>query len=90
MGRVAALANAELRWTFVNFRAIGQHVGLMVVPFADAGRTFDRVSATSLSDYTFGYGAGFRIAWNQAPIINVDYGKSAEGSALYINFGHPF
>ena len=54
MGRVAALANAELRWTFVQFRAIGQGFDLMVVPFADAGRTFDRVAATSLSDYTFG------------------------------------
>jgi hypothetical protein len=56
----------------------------------DAGRTFDRVSDTSLSNYKVGAGAGFRIAWNQATIINADYGVSSEGSALYINFGHPF
>jgi hypothetical protein len=90
VGRVAALANAELRWTFVDFRAVGQRFGLMLVPFVDAGRTFDRVSDTSLSNYKVGAGAGFRIAWNQATIINADYGVSSEGSALYINFGHPF
>ena len=90
VGRIAALANAELRWTFVDFRAIGQRFGLMLVPFVDAGRTFDRIADSSLADYKIGAGAGFRIAWNQATIINADYGRSAEGSALYINFGHPF
>jgi hypothetical protein len=90
VGRVAVLANAELRWTFVDFKAIGQRFGLMLVPFADFGRTFERVSQTSLAGYRSSYGAGFRIAWNQATIINVDYGRSNEDAGLYINFGHPF
>ncbi len=90
VGRAAVLANAELRYTFVDFRTVGQRFGLMLVPFVDVGRTFARVRDTNLSDLSASFGAGFRIAWNQATIINVDYGKSSEGAGLYINFGHPF
>jgi outer membrane protein assembly factor BamA len=90
VGRAAALANAELRYTFVDFRTVGQRFGLMIVPFVDAGRTYARIRDTNLSDLRVSFGAGFRIAWNQATIINVDYGKSTEGAGLYINFGHPF
>jgi outer membrane protein assembly factor BamA len=90
IGRVAALANAEIRWTFVDFKTVGQRFGLMLVPFADFGRTFERVSDTALSGFKASYGAGFRIAWNQATVINVDYGRSNEDAGLYINFGHPF
>jgi outer membrane protein assembly factor BamA len=90
VGRVYALANVELRWQFVDFRAIGQRFGLMLCPFADAGRSFDRVADTTFAGLKTSAGAGFRIAWNQATIINVDYGRSQEGAGLYINFGHPF
>ncbi len=43
-----------------------------------------------LERFRNGQGAGFRVAWNQATIIVVDYGVSREGSSLYVNFNQPF
>jgi hypothetical protein len=93
VGRVAALANLELRWTFYDFDVkLGrkQHFALMLAPFLDVGRVFDSLSDLELKRFRNGQGAGFRIAWNQATIIVVDYGVSREGSTLYVNFNHPF
>lgn len=90
VGPVMALANAEIRWTFTTFDVLRQHFGLMLVPFVDFGRVFDRVADTTLSGFRRGQGAGFRVAWNQATIVMLDYGTSNEGSALYVNFGHIF
>jgi hypothetical protein len=33
---------------------------------------------------------GLRVAWNDATIVVVDYGRSSEDSGLYINFNHQF
>jgi hypothetical protein len=74
----------------VSFDAARQHFGLMIAPFVDFGRVFDRVADTSLAGFRRGQGAGLRIAWNQATIVMLDYGVSDEGSALYVNFGHIF
>jgi outer membrane protein assembly factor BamA len=90
VGRVVALANLELRWTFYEFNVKKQHFGLMLAPFFDVGRVFDSVSDLELKRFRNGQGAGFRIAWNQATIIVIDYGVSREGSTLYVNFNHPF
>jgi hypothetical protein len=90
VGHVVALANLELRWTFYEFNLGKQHFGLMLAPFLDVGRVFDSVSDLELKRFRNGQGAGFRIAWNQATIIVVDYGVSREGSTLYVNFNHPF
>lgn len=90
VGPVMAIANAEIRWTFASFNAGGQHFGLMIVPFVDFGRVFDRVADTGVRGFARGQGAGFRVAWNQATIVMLDYGVSREGSALYVNFGHIF
>jgi hypothetical protein len=90
VGRAMTLANLELRWTFVDFDVKSQHFGLMLVPFIDVGRVFDTIDDFALKGFANGQGAGFRIAWNQATIIVVDYGVSREGSSLYINFNHPF
>jgi len=91
VGRVAMLANLEVRWTFYEFN-IGkrQHFGLMVVPFLDVGRVFDSLDDFEFRRFRNGQGAGLRIAWNQATIIVADYGISREGSSLYMNFNHPF
>ncbi len=51
---------------------------------------FDSVSDLELRRFRNGQGAGLRIAWNQATIIALDFGVSREGSALYVNFNHPF
>ena len=93
VGRVVALANLELRWTFYEFNvpfAKKQHLALMLAPFLDVGRVFDSLSDLELARFRNGQGAGFRIAWNQATIIVIDYGISREGSTLYVNFNHPF
>ena len=71
-------------------RPLHQRFAFMVVPFLDIGRVFDSIEDFELARFRHSQGAGFRIAWNQATIINVDYGTSREGSALYINFNHPF
>ena len=93
VGQVVALANLEVRWTFYEFDAKfakRQHFGLMLAPFLDVGRVFDTLSDIELARFRNGQGVGFRIAWNQATIIVLDYGVSREGSTLYVNFNHPF
>jgi outer membrane protein assembly factor BamA len=90
VGHVVALANVELRWTFYDFDFKKQHFGLMLAPFLDVGRVFDSLSDLELKRFRNGQGAGFRIAWNQATIVVIDYGVSREGSTLYVNFNHPF
>lgn len=86
IGPVAALTNAELRWTLGETSAWGQRFGFMLSPFVDAGRVFDRVADTTLRRWEAGYGAGARLIWNQATILAVDYGRSREGAGLYVNF----
>lgn len=90
VGRVATLATLELRWTFYDLAIKKQRFGLMLVPFLDVGRVFDSVADVKLERFRNGRGAGFRVAWNQATIVVVDYGVSREGSSLYVNFNHPF
>ncbi len=90
VGPVLAMGNLELRWTFVKFRALGQGFALEAVPFVDMGSVFDSVGQTSFEDWKFDEGLGLRIAWNEATIIMIDYARSAEDDALYLNFNHIF
>jgi hemolysin activation/secretion protein len=90
VGRTMAAVTAELRWTFTRFQLARQKLGLIAVPFVDAGRSFDDAGELTLSDWRTSYGGALRISWNLATIITVDYGRSAEDSGLYINFGHIF
>jgi len=63
---------------------------LMIVPFLDMGRVFDRVGDFTFAGWRRGEGAGLRIAWNKAMVIVFDYGVSSEDSGLYMDFGHQF
>ena len=90
VGPVMALANLELRWTVGHVQAASQDFGIILVPFVDLGRTFDRVADTSLVGWKRGQGGALRIAWNQATIVMIDYGVSEEDSGLYVNFNHIF
>lgn len=90
VGRTMAALNAEIRWTFHRGRWLRQQWGLMLVPFFDVGRSFDNVTALTWRDWRPSYGGAFRVGWNLATIITVDYGISSEDSGLYINFGHIF
>jgi hypothetical protein len=88
VGPVFTLANLELRWTFVKFRALQQGFALEAVPFLDMGRVFDYVGQTTFADWKRSEGLGLRIAWNEATIIMIDYGRSEEDDGLYLNFNH--
>ncbi|MCS6983588.1 MAG: outer membrane protein assembly factor [Leptospiraceae bacterium] len=90
VGRTMTVANFEVRWTFFDFNSPIGHLAFILAPFYDVGRPFDGYQKISLNDWRSSYGAGFRIAWNQATIIIVDYGRSEEDSSLFINFNHIF
>jgi len=87
---VKTVINFEPRFSIYEAHTYGQSFEFIAVPFVDAGKVFDKVSDTDLSNYKYTYGAGLRIAWNQSTIIMIDYGQSVEDSGLYINFGHIF
>lgn len=86
---MAVAANAEIRWTFVRFPLLQQHFSLLVAPFVDAGRVFDRVGF-SLADWKVAGGGGLRVGWNQSTIIMFDFGASREDTGFYIDFGMMF
>jgi hypothetical protein len=48
------------------------------------------VKQTTLDDWKFDGGLGFRIAWNLSTIISFDYGHSSEGNLFYMEIGHQF
>ena len=85
-----ALANLELRWTMFDFTVAGQRFAPIFVPFFDIDSAFDQPKDISTSVWRYAYGAGIRIAWNQATIIMVDYAMSKEDSNMFINFSHIF
>lgn len=85
-----ALANLELRWTMFEFSVLGQNFAPILVPFFDIGSAFDKPGDVATSIWKYSYGAGLRIAWNQATIIMVDYALSKEDSNMFINFSHIF
>jgi len=87
---VKTVINFEPRFSVYEAHTFGQSFEFIAVPFVDAGKVFDKVSDTDLSNYKYTLGAGLRIAWNQATVIMIDYGQSVEDSGLYINFGHIF
>lgn len=89
VGRVAALANVELRWTFYRFHLLKQLFSLQVAPFADAGRVFDR-PGFAFDHWQIAGGAGAHLGWNQSTIVRFDLAFSREDAGFYIDFGMPF
>jgi hypothetical protein len=90
VGPVMVLGNAELRWNFFRFQLWRQKFGLFAVPFVDVGTVADRVGVLHTSDAKTDVGGAFRISWNLATIVTVEYAQSAEDSGLYVNFNHMF
>ncbi len=90
VGRTMAVLNAEVRWTFWRFKLWRQKFSLIGVPFFDVGRSFDNLGAFTVHDWRPSVGGALRISWNLATIVTVDYGKSAEDTGFYVNFGHIF
>ncbi len=90
VGPTMGLLNGEVRWTFTRFTVAKQKLALIVVPFVDAGRSFDGPGSLTARDWRLAYGGALRISWNLATIATVDYGRSSEDTGLYVNFGHIF
>ncbi len=90
VGPIMTVANAEIRWTAGHLRFWKQDFGIILVPFVDIGRVFDRIADTNLRDWKRGQGLGLRVAWNQATIAMLDYGFSREDQGIYVNFNHIF
>ena len=90
VGRAAAYANGEVRWSFGEKVLWNQHLRFMLVPFVDAGRVFDSIGGTTLENWKFDGGIGFRLAWNLSTIVSFDFGRSSEGNIFYMLLGHQF
>jgi outer membrane protein assembly factor BamA len=90
VGDAAAYANGELRWSFAERMLGKQHLRFMLVPFVDSGRVFDSVGDSTLKDWKFDAGIGFRLAWNLSTIVSFDYARSGEGTLFYMELGHQF
>lgn len=90
VGAQMAWLNLEARWTFVRFKALSQSWGLILAPFFDTGRVWNRVPDMSLQGWKYSAGSGLRLSWNQATILMCDVGFSPEDWGIYLNFGHIF
>ena len=85
-----AAVSAEVRWTVARTEVRCQKLALILVPFADLGRAFDGFGNASLRGWRPTYGGAVRVSWNLATLGTFEYGRSAEGSGIYANFGHMF
>ena len=90
VGNTMTLVNFEMRWTMFDVDVLGQNFAFLLVPFIDSGRVFNAPKEANFNNWKFDYGAGLRIAWNQATVIIFDYGMSSEDSGFFINFNHIF
>lgn len=90
VGAQMAFANLEVRWTFVRFKALSQNWAIILAPFFDTGRVFDKVKDISLQGWKYTAGTGLRLSWNQASILMCDVGFGPEDWGIYLNFGHIF
>lgn len=87
---VMAAASGELRWTFARTTVLRQKLAFIAVPFVDVGRAFDELADVGVDDWRPAAGAALRISWNLATIGTFEYGRAAEGTGVYFNFGHMF
>jgi hypothetical protein len=84
------MLNGEVRWTWGHTTVLHQKLAFIVVPFVDVGRPYDKLADLTVHDWRLAYGGAFRVAWNLATIITVDYGRSSEDTGFYVNFNHIF
>ncbi|WP_411824765.1 Omp85 family outer membrane protein [Leptospira sp. 'Mane'] len=90
VGQTMGYANFEIRWKFASADIAGQHFDFQLVPFYDVGRVWDASENVNLKGYKHSRGIGFRIPWNQATVIYVDYAVSKEDRQAFVNFNHIF
>jgi len=87
---VMSAASGELRWTFARTTIWRQKLAFIAVPFLDVGHAFDSLASVGIHDWRPSYGGAFRVSWNLATLGTFEYGRSSEGSGVYVNFGHMF
>jgi outer membrane protein assembly factor BamA len=87
---VMSAASAEIRWTFARATIWRQRLAFILVPFVDVGHAFDGPGDIGVHDWRPSFGGAFRFSWNLATLATFEYGKSPEGSGVYVNFGHMF
>jgi hypothetical protein len=87
---VMTVASLELRWTIGELDPGSQRFAFLLVPFLELGGAWNDLGGVSLGGWKRSEGAAFRVAWNQATIISVDYGLSTEGAGFYVNFGQQY
>ncbi|EQA69501.1 Omp85 family outer membrane protein [Leptospira noguchii] len=87
---VVGFGSAEFRWRFATFKIFDELFTLSLVPFFDVGRVWDSEKRINLQGYKHSWGSGFRIIWNQATVILIDFAKSKEDSQMFVDFSHAF
>jgi outer membrane protein assembly factor BamA len=90
VGPVYTLLNLETRWTWGHATVWRQKLAFIAVPFVDVGRPYDHIGDLTVHDWRASYGGAFRVSWNLATVITVDYGRSSEDTGFYVNFNHIF
>lgn len=88
LGPFVAIADLEVRLTFLSWKWGEQDFDLSIAPFVDVISVFDRPQDFNFKDWKIGYGGGLRLAWNQATIIRFDFGFSSEDFGFYLMVRH--
>jgi len=92
IGRTKAIANAELRWKWVEIDVCHEHVRLSSVAFVDGGRVWqgpDPPGLTALGVHA-GAGGGLRIAWGKLVVLRADVAFAEGAVGMYADFGNVF
>jgi len=91
IGRVTNFNNVELRYRFLQFKFIKQHIALSGVPFFDIGGIWNSFASMSKNNnFRYSEGMGLRIAWNVNTVIRLDYAISKEDGQFFLQFNHTF
>jgi outer membrane protein assembly factor BamA len=80
-----------LRYRFVDFNLLKQHVALSAVPFFDIGGIYDNLNRMDQTkNIRYSEGLGLRIAWNVNTILRFDYSVSKEDHQFFFSIGNVF
>lgn len=80
----------ELRWEAFEFGWAKQKLEVVIAPWLDFGRVWDKLLPVQIGTIHASTGWGTRITWNDRFIIRSDFALTPEGSALYVELGHAF
>jgi len=92
VGRTKAIANAEIRWQFMELDVWRERVRLSSIAFVDAGRVWHGRDPPALAAFGVhvGTGGGLRIAWGKLVVLRADVGFAEGAARAYADFRHVF